>query len=45
VTGINPGDVIANSSFDKLQDNVAVAASSKPAAAGATTSTMGSGAP
>jgi multidrug efflux system membrane fusion protein len=25
VDGINPGDVVANSSFDKLQDNVAVA--------------------
>jgi multidrug efflux system membrane fusion protein len=25
VDGINPGDVLANSSFDKLQDNVAVA--------------------
>jgi multidrug efflux system membrane fusion protein len=24
VDGINPGDVIANSSFDKLQDNAAV---------------------
>jgi membrane fusion protein, multidrug efflux system len=24
VTGINPGDVIANSSFDKLQDNVKI---------------------
>jgi membrane fusion protein, multidrug efflux system len=37
VDGINPGDVVANSSFDKLQDNTAVAvsnkASSKPAAA------------
>jgi membrane fusion protein, multidrug efflux system len=33
VTGINPGDVLANSSFDKLQDNTPVAISSKPAAA------------
>ena len=24
VDGINPGDVVANSSFDKLQDNVKV---------------------
>lgn len=34
VTGINPGDVLANSSFDKLQDNskVAVAGTGKPAA-------------
>jgi multidrug efflux system membrane fusion protein len=34
VEGINPGDVVANSSFDKLQDNVAVVVSNKPAAAG-----------
>jgi hypothetical protein len=27
VDGINPGDVVANSSFDKLQDNVAVVVS------------------
>jgi multidrug efflux system membrane fusion protein len=32
VSGINPGDIVANSSFDKLQDNVAV--STKPAVAG-----------
>jgi multidrug efflux system membrane fusion protein len=36
--GINPGDVVANSSFDKLQDNTAVVISNKdstkPAAAG-----------
>ena len=43
VTGINPGDVVANSGFDKLQDNVAVAVSAKPAAAAASAS--GSGAP
>ena len=30
VSGINPGDVVANSSFDKLQDNVAVIVSNKP---------------
>jgi multidrug efflux system membrane fusion protein len=36
VDGINPGDVVANSSFDKLQDNTAVAASSKPGAAAST---------
>jgi multidrug efflux system membrane fusion protein len=30
VDGINPGDVVANSSFDKLQDNVAVAISNTP---------------
>jgi multidrug efflux system membrane fusion protein len=44
VDGINPGDVVANSSFDKLQDNVAVAvsnqATTKPAA-----NTNGSSAP
>jgi multidrug efflux system membrane fusion protein len=31
VTGINPGDVLANSSFDKLQDNAKVVVSGKPA--------------
>jgi membrane fusion protein, multidrug efflux system len=49
VDGINPGDVVANSSFDKLQDKTAVViankasnqASTKPAA----TSTNGSSAP
>ncbi len=30
VTGINPGDVLANSSFDKLQDKSPVSVSSKP---------------
>ena len=34
VDGINPGDVVANSSFDKLQDNAAVVVSNKPAPAG-----------
>ncbi len=29
IDGINPGDVVANSSFDKLQDNVAVALANK----------------
>src|SRR5277367_2624304 len=33
VDGINPGDVVANSSFDKLQDNIAVVISNKPATA------------
>jgi len=33
VTGINPGDVLANSSFDKLQDNAKIAVPGKPAAA------------
>jgi membrane fusion protein, multidrug efflux system len=41
VEGINPGDVIANSSFDKLQDNSKVVISDKPAPA----ATSGSGAP
>jgi len=30
VDGINPGDVVANSSFDKLQDNATVVISNKP---------------
>jgi multidrug efflux system membrane fusion protein len=34
VDGINPGDVVANSSFDKLQDNTAVVISNTPASAG-----------
>jgi membrane fusion protein, multidrug efflux system len=44
VDGINPGDVLANSSFDKLQDNIAVVVSSKPAAA-STDSSTGSSTP
>ncbi len=32
VTGIGPGDVVANSSFDKLQNNIAVEVSKTPAA-------------
>ncbi len=45
--GINPGDVVANSSFDKLQDKVKVAISNKPAASSnpASANTSGSGAP
>ena len=31
VDGLNPGDVVANSSFDKLQDNSPVVISNKPA--------------
>ena len=31
VDGINPGDVVANSSFDKLQDNVPIVVASTPA--------------
>jgi multidrug efflux system membrane fusion protein len=34
IDGINPGDVVANSSFDKLQDNSAVAVTSTPVLAG-----------
>jgi multidrug efflux system membrane fusion protein len=34
VDGINPGDVVANSSFDKLQDNAGVVISNTPAPAG-----------
>jgi membrane fusion protein, multidrug efflux system len=30
VDGINPGDVLANSSFDKLQDKIAVVVSNPP---------------
>jgi membrane fusion protein, multidrug efflux system len=41
VTGINPGDVVANSSFDKLQDNSKIIVSSKPIPA----NTSGSSAP
>jgi multidrug efflux system membrane fusion protein len=42
VTGINPGDVVANSSFDKLQDNTKITVSNKPIPAAAT---AGSSAP
>jgi multidrug efflux system membrane fusion protein len=41
VAGINPGDVLANSSFDKLQDNSKIIVSRKPIV----TSTSGSTAP
>lgn len=41
VDGINPGDIVANSSFDKLQDNAKVVVSNKPVSA----STSGSTAP
>jgi membrane fusion protein, multidrug efflux system len=34
VEGINPGDVVANSSFDKLQDNTRVVISNKRPASG-----------
>jgi membrane fusion protein, multidrug efflux system len=44
---INPGDVVANSSFDKLQDKIKVAISNNPAASSnpASANTSGSGAP
>jgi multidrug efflux system membrane fusion protein len=45
VDGINPGDVVANSSFDKLQDNVAVAISNAAATKPAAANTSGSSAP
>jgi multidrug efflux system membrane fusion protein len=54
VDGINPGDVVATSGFDKLQDNSKVVVSNKPptgstsgnnAPASTTTSTSGSSAP
>ena len=41
VTGINPGDVLATSSLDKLQDNTAISISTKPVLA----NTSGSSAP
>jgi multidrug efflux system membrane fusion protein len=41
VTGINPGDVVANSSFDKLQDKAKIVVSKQPIPA----STSGSNAP
>jgi len=41
VTGINPGDVLADSSFDKLQDKSKIVVSSKPVPA----NTSGSNAP
>jgi multidrug efflux system membrane fusion protein len=49
VDGINPGDVVANSSFDKLQNNTAVVVSNpapSPASAKPTpAATSGSSAP
>jgi multidrug efflux system membrane fusion protein len=34
VEGVNPGDVVANSSFDKLRDNAEIVVSTKPATVG-----------
>lgn len=45
VDGINSGDVVANSSFDKLQDNTAVTISNKASAKPAASGTNGSSAP
>ncbi len=45
VDGINPDDVVANSSFDKLQDKIAVAISNQSPAKPAPASTPGSSAP
>jgi multidrug efflux system membrane fusion protein len=45
VEGINPGDVLATSSFDKLQDNAPITISNKAARPAATTTTSGSTAP
>jgi multidrug efflux system membrane fusion protein len=45
VEGINAGDVVANSSFDKLQENTAVAISNQAATKPAAAATNGSSAP
>ncbi len=45
VDGINPGDVVANSSFDKLQDNTAVSTSNKASTKPPAASAKGSNAP
>jgi membrane fusion protein, multidrug efflux system len=45
VDGISPGDVVANSSFDKLQDNTAVTVSNKAPTKPTPASTNGSTAP
>jgi multidrug efflux system membrane fusion protein len=45
VDGINPGDVLATSSFDKLQDNAAVVVSNNAPTKAAPASTSGSSAP
>jgi multidrug efflux system membrane fusion protein len=42
VTGINPGDVVANSSFDKLQDKAKIVVSKQPMP---TSNNLGSNAP
>lgn len=45
VDGINPGDVVANSSFDKLQEGTAVTVSNKSPTKPAASNTTGSSAP
>ncbi len=45
VDGINAGDVVANSSFDKLQDKIAVVVSNKVSTKPAPAGTSGSSAP
>ena len=45
VDGINPGDVVANSSFDKLQENTAVVVANKAPAKPAPATTNGSSTP
>jgi membrane fusion protein, multidrug efflux system len=45
VDGIDPGDVVANSSFDKLQDNTAVTVSTNPPSGKPSPSSSGSAAP
>jgi multidrug efflux system membrane fusion protein len=45
VDGVNPGEVVANRSFDKLQDKIAVAVSNQVPAKPAAANTSGSSAP
>jgi multidrug efflux system membrane fusion protein len=45
VTGINPGDIVANSNFDKLQENTAVNIANKAPAKPAPATSSGSTAP
>ena len=45
VDGINPGDVVANSSFDKLQDKTAVVIANKASTTPAAANTSGSSTP
>lgn len=45
VTGLNPGDAVATSSFDKLQDNSKVAVSNTPAPGTAAGNSAGSASP